>query len=190
MRRRRGFSLMEMLVVIAVIAVLAALLIPAIGGIKRRNAAKATDALLQQVGLALEAYKGDFGVYPPPRLRRLGQTGSNGQNEGVECLVLALTTTARSGPYLLDLEEGRLGDRDGDGLQELIDHSGNPIAYMNEATYDGGEAVTLGEGGGLTKVAAAKEDSGQYRGLLTWQLWGAGPDAEAGTEDDLRRWGE
>ena len=56
MRRRQGFSLIEVLVVIAIISVLAAILFPVFSRV-RENAAK-TNCLsnLNQVGVAMRAY--------------------------------------------------------------------------------------------------------------------------------------
>ena len=64
-QRRRAFTLVEMLVVMAVIAVLAAILFPAFGAIKKSGTLKKTRAQLGKVVMAVEAYKQQHGHYPP-----------------------------------------------------------------------------------------------------------------------------
>ncbi|NLO72954.1 MAG: type II secretion system protein [candidate division WS1 bacterium] len=65
-RRRSGFTLIELMVVIAIIVVLAALLFPVFNATRQK--ARETNCLsnLHQLGVALKAYMADERLYPPP----------------------------------------------------------------------------------------------------------------------------
>ncbi len=65
---RRGFTLVEILVVIAIIAILAGLLTPAITGAIRRANSAAVSAEIQTLGNGIEAFKNKYGEPPPSRL--------------------------------------------------------------------------------------------------------------------------
>lgn len=203
-RGRRGFTLIELLVAIGVIVVLVGLSFPAISAVRKRSQVRETDAVLQRIKLALATYAQDFGDYPPSAVKKVGLKG-NGQNDGVELMLRALSTKAKSGPYI-QLDDRQMGNADQDRLPtdkdpfgstflnrellEVLDSWQNPVVYLHNADYDKGGAATL-QAGGLAQVPAGKsEQTGQYLGLTTFQLWSAGPDGAANTEDDLRLWGE
>jgi prepilin-type N-terminal cleavage/methylation domain-containing protein/prepilin-type processing-associated H-X9-DG protein len=61
---RRGFTLVELLVVIGIIAVLATLLVPAVGNAQTTGQNAVCKGNLRQIGLALSLYAADYQQYP------------------------------------------------------------------------------------------------------------------------------
>jgi prepilin-type N-terminal cleavage/methylation domain-containing protein/prepilin-type processing-associated H-X9-DG protein len=72
--RAKGFTLVELLVVIGIIAVLIAVLLPALS--KAREQAKATQCAsnLRQLGMGMTLYRGASNDYYPPRRMFIGHT--------------------------------------------------------------------------------------------------------------------
>jgi prepilin-type N-terminal cleavage/methylation domain-containing protein/prepilin-type processing-associated H-X9-DG protein len=62
--RRRGFTLVELLVVLAVIGLLLALLLPAIGAARAAMRRTQCRSHLKQIGVALHAYHASYEVFP------------------------------------------------------------------------------------------------------------------------------
>jgi len=61
----KAFTLVELLVVVAIIAILASLLLPTLARAKSSAASAACRSNLHQLGLALSMYAEDQTVYPP-----------------------------------------------------------------------------------------------------------------------------
>lgn len=62
--RRNSFTLIELLIVMAVIAILTAITLGAAGGIQNKAARSRAAAEIQAMSTALESYKLDNGIYP------------------------------------------------------------------------------------------------------------------------------
>lgn len=66
--RLNGFTLIELLVVIAIISLLIGILLPALGQAKVTAQGMKNSANLRTLGLGIQMYVMDYGVYPPFRL--------------------------------------------------------------------------------------------------------------------------
>jgi prepilin-type N-terminal cleavage/methylation domain-containing protein len=72
--RRRAFTLIELLTVIAIIGVLAAMLFPVFSSVKRRSLINHADAEMAQLETAIDRYKAAYGFYPPDNTNNPAQS--------------------------------------------------------------------------------------------------------------------
>ncbi len=61
----KGFTLIEVMVVVSIIALIIAILVPTIGAARKRAKAAQVFSDFDAVARALEAFKADFGFFPP-----------------------------------------------------------------------------------------------------------------------------
>lgn len=64
MKKRKGFTLIEILVVIGIIGLLAIFLVPNLLGVRDRAKEAAVKSVMRTIQLAVEAYQMDNDVYP------------------------------------------------------------------------------------------------------------------------------
>ncbi len=105
---KEGFTLLELLTVVAIIIVLAGLILSGMGYAQQKSASERARAEIAAMSLAIEAYKIDNGDYP-----RYAASGSNNTN--------ALSTGSSVNPttvYIPNatiLYQALVGDTDGNG---------------------------------------------------------------------------
>lgn len=124
MRDQRGFTFVEIMVVVAILAILAAIVVPRIMG--RTDEAKITAAKVQMRNVegALKLYKLDTGKYPPTE-------------HGLEALV----TKPTSGKVPKNWRKG--------GYLQAVpkDPWGTPFIYLSPGVHDDYDLVSNGSDG-------------------------------------------
>jgi prepilin-type N-terminal cleavage/methylation domain-containing protein len=86
-RRRTAFTLIELIVVIAIIGLLAAMIFPVVGVVNRSKQLKTAQTQLQALQLAIDSYKTKLGFYPP----------DNTNNPAINQLYFELMGTTNNG---------------------------------------------------------------------------------------------
>jgi general secretion pathway protein G len=120
--RKSGYTLTEMLVVIAVIGLIAAFITPNLLNQLSRSRAKAAELHVQSVAAAVTLFRDDVGRYPT-------------EAEGLAALVREpVNSEGWTGPYL-------------EGMSALSDPWGSPLAYMLDAERNRYAVRSLGADG-------------------------------------------
>lgn len=202
---RAGFTLVEIMIVIAILGLLAALLVAVVPGVFASSKRKVAQTEIQRLVHALSEYEGHFGDYPPTTL---GLAGGNGVNDGIESLVACLSTKTGTGPYHGFEDADLLINRDKDKapgplsmllnstitsaeLFELSDPFGNPYVYFHGDDLEDGTGGRYHIGGTVVDCRPATDDkTGRAPGYGKYQIISAGPNGkyEAGGGDDVTSW--
>lgn len=162
--KRKGFTLMEMLIVIAIILLLAAMTIPLVGNVTnqaRRAATKTTIKKAHELLAArVEAFERDYKVYfrrsqgttyDPGNKAHIIQRKRDFQQRFPMYLGSANASAADNSEALLHMltkmeilggtnaeatnfNEGEINDTDDDGVNELVDGWGRPIRFYRWPT--------------------------------------------------------
>jgi prepilin-type N-terminal cleavage/methylation domain-containing protein len=188
-----GFTLVELLVVMAVIAILLTLLVPVISSSREQANIVQTNAIIDGVSMALDSYRQVHNTYPPDQ-------GPGDADKSSECLVYYLsggsiaynpntqpdyewadplfqdTTGDGSGrmahTIYYEFKRGQLEDGDNDNVPELVD------PWRIRFIYNTGSS---------TNSTYNQYNAPKHR-LRKYDLFSAGPDKEFGTSDDINNW--
>ena len=139
--RAGGFTLVEILTVVAIIALLIAILVPAVGGVQRSAVKSRTRSQFSQYILAYEAFRADAGYYPTMNAgsAEFGLKGSNdvfvetlsGSDAagGAPSSTYARTVNPRRIPYY-SFAESEFAPEDTEFAGEIVDGFDNPNIYI------------------------------------------------------------
>jgi prepilin-type N-terminal cleavage/methylation domain-containing protein len=206
-----GFTMIEILVVIAIIGVLLVILAPRLIGSRTAGERKAMAALLQQVRVAIKAYADNprYGDLPSTSAANAvfatvtgASLAPNDVNLGIESLVLHFHNKEFDGESPFASRSADFINTDGDsatpnvtsfGTSELFEFKdtwGNPLVYFrlrDFADRNAMQRIQLADGS-IVQVAPIWDDklkrmAGYDDGF---QIISLGPDGVYGTDDDVR----
>lgn len=168
---KRGFTLTEILVVVAMIAVLSTLVVGSFGWIEAKKREETAKVMVQELSYALEQYKTNTGQIPANGADLKTSSNqlytalfSDPQNAGKSDAGFNVYLPKLDPALSLGAEGGAKVVEKRDGIYVILDPWGQPYRYCRG----------FNEGGPNT----AKNPD--------FDIWSVGKDGQSGTKDDIR----
>ncbi len=197
---QRGFTLIEILVVMGILSLLAVALIPNLVGAGEQRRRAETQVRLQTLKNAIDGYEMRHGFYPPDNfvdpLDKVKATADM-VNSGIESLMIFVHQEV-GGTTMVDHEDWLTNtDEDDNGTVipllerkskvEVVDAWGVPFAYFcaNAGGFEAVQRIRDQFGAEGPARAWRNPNSNGYLGARRYQLVSAGPDMEFNTGDDI-----
>ena len=178
---RRGFTFIEILVSVGVLAILLLLSFPVMASIRRAQRKERVKAAITTLGVAIESYQNDFGVFPiaDPPLSVLPDVPNRGNRALVHWLKAGEAAHGRSAPYLPSAYYDDTKRLAGDTLRDEWER---PYLYFDTSAMkaktdddkDFGHPYELL--GANTFVRPVAHTTRGYYNFGRFQLWSAGPN--------------
>lgn len=170
---RKAFTLIELLIVVAIIAILAAIAVPNFLEAQTRSKSSRGKADMRSIATALEAYRVDNSAYPSGNQnnvsRRLTSDPPTKQYEVLERLstpVAYLTNGILPDPFKSRMRSGTINPITGDSTP--VNFTGLELEQEGSYKY---AATTMQPSSQVLALTANVGDSGK----AFWILWSAGP---------------
>jgi prepilin-type N-terminal cleavage/methylation domain-containing protein len=190
-RPGRAFTLIELLVVIAVVAILAGLILPAIGGVKKKAKVAQAQTEMKNLAAAIAAFQGQYSVYPSSlEDAKLAEDKTYTNNSETVVLLLDVDTPLvpvnlahKRNPQrhvFLNAKTVRTGDPGVGQDYNYRDPWGTPYVITLDLNYDG---TCLDKVYGSNRVPVMIWSYGPDR-----KPWNGDGDPLGRANDDVRSW--
>lgn len=171
-RRRRGFTLVELMTVVVVILTLSAICLSVAGFVQKKMALSTTRAQIAQIELALDTYKADYGYYPKSCTGRISKYG---MAEGANGQLLYNALFLQGKKYLRGFPENQIRCRTSGSTNSVVqtnlcDVWGSPFNY-----YCSPATVATNIPAEICACASGISYGGQVN-RATYDLFSYGPD--------------
>jgi len=193
--RRSGFTLIELIVVVAIISILMGLVVTSVGRIRQSAHVAATKALMEGVSSGLNRFYTEFGAYPPSTVDELGDASETDKyslckylcttDRSVVEKLLNIKPTGRSMERFLDPPpEYVIKEADTPDQWILVDAWGTPLVYVNCLQY------TEGKKADPTSTYTGDD---KCHNPTSFDLYSCGPDKQKDPDplepvDDITNW--
>ncbi len=135
---KKGFTLMELLVVTSIIIVIAATVLTVLPGLHEKTQRKATKAFINRLEIALEQYYNDNRSYPPGDITNVKT---------------ALGPSDSAAKQYIEFDDGEVNGNN------IVDYWGNPFVYATPGTQNTGSYDLYSTGpDGITSSSGSDAD--------------------------------
>jgi type II secretory pathway pseudopilin PulG len=164
-RSKASFTVIEILVVIAIIIILTGLILSTVGYVQKKGARSRAEAEIAAISAALESYKADNGIYPAcpsptPGAHALYQSLSGDGNDAIGGSTASTGVISSTGKSYMALKNNMLKPIPPNATTRVVDPFGNDYGYnspgANNPTFD------------LWSVADANPASNQTQWIKNW----------------------
>lgn len=129
MKQKRGFTLLELLIVISIIVGMMALLLPAIAKMKKRGKEQLYEVQKRAIVAAVSAYRAKYHKWPAPlNDLQAGEDVTYGSDSDDNHVVFEILESAPQGESVIDMSDFGHTDRNGNVL--------NPNGDQYQITLD------------------------------------------------------
>jgi prepilin-type N-terminal cleavage/methylation domain-containing protein len=184
-KRTAAFTLIEMLVVIAIIAVLAALLVPVGTRISENRMQSVAKAELTQIATAIDNYKAKYNFYPPdgtnPPVNPLyfELSGTILANDATGYYFITLDKRSRIYTNSMNVPMGVTGLANSSTTPQGTDDRPAPVAFLKDL-----KPAQLGSASGVTNLLCSQEWTKPGGNAANpWRYVSSNPTNNPGTYD-------
>lgn len=156
---RKHFSLVELLVVIAVIAILAGIVLGAMDGINKKKDQAKTAGVIQEIGLALTKYYDEHGEYPTLTVAGNNSIIETNFNDTLGPYY-SISSEFISGGYIVDTWEQGIQYIPNTSYSDTVGYKNSADIHYNPSTF---QLISFGKDGSVETTPGSPDDVANFK---------------------------